>query len=76
MATITMTVRRDGDGILNATSPACIGCGCEPEVVAWYRRTMTRRDSGEQVPVRVGYHCTCGAVIIDGVYQGHNPNTR
>jgi hypothetical protein len=44
----------------------CPGCGCEPEVVAYYRRG----------PRRVGFHCTCGAVVIDGLAVMNDPFTR
>lgn len=42
---------------------ACPGCGCEPEVVTYYRRG-TRR---------TGFHCSCGAVVIDGAWLMDNP---
>lgn len=38
----------------------CPGCGCEPEINGYYRR------NGE----RVGYWCSCGAIVIDGLMQG------
>lgn len=42
-------------------STPCPGCGLEPDVVSYYRDTATK--------VRRGYHCECGAVVIDGVVQ-------
>lgn len=39
----------------------CPGCGCEPEVVSYWKR-------GE---LRVGYVCTCGASVVDGLLVGH-----
>jgi hypothetical protein len=42
----------------------CLGCGCEPEVVAYYHR------AGKIC----GYQCTCGAIVIDDMYQGSSPN--
>lgn len=38
-------------------SSPCPGCGCEPEARSYYRRAGHR----------IGYHCTCGAVVIDGI---------
>jgi len=38
---------------------ACPGCGLDPEISAYYRRGNKR----------VGYQCTCGAVVIDGIVQ-------
>lgn len=35
----------------------CPGCGCEPEVTDYFRRSGTR----------VGYRCACGTTVIDGV---------
>lgn len=49
----------DGTRALHAT--ACPGCGCEPEVVNYFRRGKT------MMAPRVGYRCTCGAVVIDGI---------
>lgn len=49
---------------MNPANP-CLGCGCEPEVVQYFRRGT----------VRVGYQCSCGAVVVDGMYEGHSPNT-
>jgi hypothetical protein len=37
----------------------CPGCGFEPEVVNYYRRKSDK--------VRVGYDCTCGAHVVNGV---------
>lgn len=37
----------------------CPGCGCEPEVVAWWRDVVTH--------VRRGYTCNCGFRVIDGI---------
>lgn len=37
----------------------CPGCGLEPDVVTYYRRKSDK--------VRVGYDCSCGAHVIDGV---------
>lgn len=61
-----------GSGIVLIHNPDCIqliprplhenpcpGCGLEPEVVRYYRRISDK--------VRVGYDCTCGAHVIDGV---------
>jgi len=45
-------------------SVACPGCGCEPEVVTWWRDKVTK--------VRRGYTCTCGFRVIDGIVQGMN----
>lgn len=42
-------------------SNPCPGCGCEPEVANYWRRGG----------VRVGYVCTCGASVIDGLLVGH-----
>lgn len=46
-------------------SKPCPGCGVEPEVRAYYRRTP----SG----IRCGYQCTCGAIVIDGIMTGSSP---
>lgn len=43
----------------------CPGCGCEPEVHTYYRDKATG--------LRRGYHCTCGAVVIDGMMTGQVP---
>lgn len=71
-----ITVRIGHDGVLSAIpiDALCLGCGQEPEVVEYYTRTYKR--DGEPVKVRVGYHCTCGAVVIDGMSEGHDPSTR
>jgi len=74
----TLTARRTPDGkltVLDLAAP-CLGCGLEPEVVSYLVRRYRPAAGGDLVPVRVGYHCTCGAVVCDGSYQGHNPNTR
>ncbi|MDL4812796.1 hypothetical protein [Actinomadura opuntiae] len=42
----------------------CPVCGTEPDVQRYFRRTGT----GE----RCGYHCGCGAIVVDGMYQGMN----
>jgi hypothetical protein len=42
--------------------PQCPGCGFEAEVEEYYRRISDK--------VRVGYLCSCGAVVINGVVQG------
>lgn len=42
----------------------CPGCGLEPEVTAYWRRIADK--------VRVGYACTCGARVINGVVCGYN----
>lgn len=39
---------------------ACPGCGLDPEVIAWYKR-------GDQP---CGWHCTCGAIVIDFIVVG------
>jgi hypothetical protein len=38
----------------------CGACGCDPEVVAWYKR-------GENI---CGFQCSCSAIIIDGIVVG------
>lgn len=42
----------------------CPGCGCEPEVTEFYLRA----------DVRVGYDCTCGVMVIDGLVVGGSAN--
>lgn len=37
----------------------CPGCGCEPDVFTYIRNAATK--------VRVGYHCSCGAIVVNGV---------
>lgn len=39
-------------------TPECPGCGCEAEVVHYYRETASK--------VRIGYRCTCGALVQYG----------
>lgn len=41
----------------------CLGCGCDPEVTAWYKRQG----------VIVGYICTCGAMVLDDMVIGFAP---
>lgn len=43
----------------------CPGCGCEPEVKVYWRDAKTK--------IRRGYHCSCGAMVIDGLMVGHSP---
>jgi hypothetical protein len=43
-------------------SKECPGCGLEPEVRNYYRDTKTK--------IRCGYHCSCGAVVINGLMVG------
>lgn len=40
----------------------CPGCGCEPEVVTYVRRKSDK--------VRVGYECTCGTTVVNGIVTG------
>ena len=77
MATRTMTVRRDRSGVPSTIDEAahCPGCGCEPEVARYFIRRMRRADTGEQVAVRVGYHCTCSVIVVDGLVQGGSAMT-
>lgn len=42
--------------------PTCPGCGLEPEVVSYYRCKGCK--------VRVGFICTCGAHVVQGVVLG------
>lgn len=37
----------------------CPGCGFEPDVVRYFRRIVDQ--------VRIGYDCTCGAHVENGV---------
>lgn len=41
-------------------SQACPGCGCEPEVEAYFR---------DKDGAAVGYRCVCGVTVIRGVVQ-------
>lgn len=52
----------DSDPTVALHETACAGCGFEPEVVTYYRRNFDK--------VRVGYECTCGAIVINGVVMG------
>lgn len=55
------TKRRAEDAATEALHEAhCPGCGCEPEVVNYWRRDG----------LRVGYVCSCGASVIDGLMVG------
>ena len=40
----------------------CPGCGCEPEVKAYLRDSMTKEQRG--------YVCACGATVVDGYLTG------
>lgn len=40
----------------------CPGCGLEPDVKTYYRDAHTK--------IRCGYHCSCGAVVINGLMVG------
>lgn len=38
----------------------CPGCGCEPEIQTYYvEKTKERK--------RIGYHCSCGAMVQYGI---------
>ena len=41
---------------LDLLSEPCPGCGCEPEVIMYWKRNGKR----------VGYTCACGWRVIDG----------
>lgn len=71
--TRTIQARRDHNGHLTLLGPApeCSLGGHEAEVTCYYTRTY--RLGGEPVKVRVGFACTCGAVTIDGAYDGMSP---
>jgi len=49
------------DGTRALHAKACPGCGCEPEVVNYFRRGKTL------MAKRIGYTCTCGTIVIDGI---------
>ncbi len=52
-----ITVEVKMDYISNRT---CLGCGFDPEVVAWYKKDGSV----------VGYIDSCGAMIIDDIVIG------
>lgn len=48
---------------------ACPGCGCEPEIKQFLVRTFA--DGSKK---RCGYHCSCSAVVVDGMLVGNDPD--
>ena len=70
--TATLQTWTDADGKRTAIDPAapCLGCGVEPEVRSYFTRTLTRTADKVAEVVRVGYHCTCGTIVVDGMAEG------
>jgi len=68
--TTTLRLWTEFDGVKSTIDPTlpCLGCGVEPERAATFIRTL--REDGADVKVRVGYHCSCGTVVVDGLVQG------
>lgn len=68
----TLKIRRDATGHFSLLDPteACLGCGVEPEVESYFIRRYPRSSDKVLVSVRVGYHCSCGAVVVDGMFEG------
>lgn len=64
-----MTTMTEGEAQILATNALhakpCPGCGVEPEVRVYYRDVKTK--------IRRGYHCTCGAIVVDGMMLGSSP---
>jgi hypothetical protein len=71
--TIAIRVDRFGQYSLLEDVPTCVGCHLEVEVAEYFVRTYVRKSDGEPIKVRVGYHCSCGAVVVDGMYEGSSP---
>lgn len=69
MATTTIKIKTDRSGVFSTIpdATACPSCGCEPEITNYYVKKMRRTSDGTEISVRVGYRCTCTAVVIDGL---------
>lgn len=72
----TLEARRDYDGKLTLLPDAPDCGGHEAEPTYYLVRAYRLRSSGETVKVRVGFHCSCGAVYVDGYYEGSSPQTH
>lgn len=51
----------DSDTYVLPDAPECPGCGLEAEVETYWREAKTHK--------RVGYTCSCKAVVLYGVVQ-------
>jgi hypothetical protein len=49
------------DGTRALHAKPCPGCGCEPEVLNYFRRGKTL------MAPRIGFTCMCGITVIDGI---------